>query len=903
MKRSLFLPLLLSLACGCGSSSPTSDSSILPVPAPVPGPEAAIAVSRQDVAALVTDVIANGNMGFLSPQATPTRGALPWVDSESPNASALSLALTLTAGALTGGTGPLGGSLQINGQTARFQQFRVPGGILDGSVSWSPGSQPQSWSLQFSSLTLSARGTVLTYNGGAKLSRTDQEIIWDSSLKVSQPLRALGNTGSAASESVECQNLVGTLRWNGTSATVTMNGGMLLQNKYRLSGSLQVRTDEPLQFHPGRDGRMRVDAGQLTLGSRQPVTVTATGFNLNLLDLKQNGSLVKPASWNYLGGADRIEAAPRPLLADQVLHNARVITLNDAQPRAQAVAVMDGRILKVGDEGAVLALAGPETEVVDLKGKTLLPGFIEPHMHYDSTSLQLSASPQVNADGPVPANPFLLNLGLYQTQNPAAQQRSKAEVLQLLSQRLNAHPNAPALFGFNFDPSRLVAADLFSNLTLADLDQLSGNVPIMVQNASGHISYVNSAAFRLSGVWPTAPKGPYTGTDPDVVTSGGLPTGQINEEGQQVFFKEVLTKAVALQPGGIVNLFRNYRTMQEQLALQGVTSGVDILMGHSTQASLDAEAAYTALLESREDCPTRALVYVDGLTPADSINVFAGEGNLRMRFLGVKFITDGSTQGFTAALNFDYLMPAGFIFPAGARGLLNFPDSLALLAKVQPFYARGFQLVFHANGDRSFDVVTGMLALLPTDIKQRRTRIEHFTVHADPGELAAHVQSCLDWGLYPGHTIGHVFYWGEVFRSQILGHRANDIDPVKPLLDAGVKVSLHSDSPITPVNPLLYVQIASTRLAQAAPGGVPSVLGASNTVSVLDALKCVSLYPAQAAFVDGDLGSLEDDKQGDFVVLDQDPTAIDVVANPGAIAQIKIWQTRLAGRLVSGSNP
>ena len=99
------------------------------------------------------------------------------------------------------------------------------------------------------------------------------------------------------------------------------------------------------------------------------------------------------------------------------------------------------------------------------------------------------------------------------------------------------------------------------------------------------------------------------------------------------------------------------------------------------------------------------------------------------------------------------------------------------------------------------------------------------------------------------------------------------------------------------------MQIASTRLAQAAPGGVPSVLGASNTVSVLDALKCVSLYPAQAAFVDGDLGSLEDDKQGDFVVLDQDPTSIDVVANPGAIAQIKIWQTRLAGRLVSGSNP
>ncbi|MBS2033923.1 amidohydrolase [bacterium] len=897
MNRSWFLPLLVSLACGCGSSSSTNSLGSSP-----PTPDAGLIVKRQDVAALVTDVIANGNIGFLSPLQTPVQGALPWVNSDSPNASALSLGLSLTAGALSQGPGRLGGSLQIDGTAARFQQYRVPGGRLDGSLSWSPGEQPQSWLLRFSSLTLSTPNTVLTYTGTARLTSKDQEIVWNSNLKVSQPLRILGNTGTAT-ESVECQNLVSSLRWNGDAATVTMNGGMVLQNKYSLTGNLQVRTDLPLQFHPGRDGRMRVDAGQLTLGSQQPVTVSAAGFDTNLLNLSQGGSLVKPASWNYLGGTDLKEQAPRPLVADQVLHNAQVITLNDAQPRAQAVAVMDGRILRVGDEASVTALAGPETELVDLKGKTLLPGFIEPHMHYDNTSLQLSASPQVNADGPIPANPLLLNLGLYQTQNPALQQRSKAEVLQLLSQRLAANPQAPALFGFNFDPSRLVAADLFSNLTLADLDQLSTTVPILVQNASGHISYANSAAFRLSGVWPSAPNAPYAGTDPDIVTSGGLPTGQINEEAQQEFLKTVLSRALLLQPGGIANLYRNYRTMQEQLALQGVTSGVDILMGHSTQSSLDVEAAYTAYLESREDCPTRALVYVDGLTPSDSINVFAGEGNLRLRFLGVKFITDGSTQGFTAALNFDYLLPAGFVFPAGARGLLNFPDSLALLLKVLPFYQRGFQLVFHANGDRSFDVITGMLALLPTDIKQRRTRIEHFTVHADAAELAAHVQSCLDWGLYPGHTIGHVFYWGQVFREQILGSRADHIDPVKPLLDAGVRVSLHSDSPITPVNPLLYVQIASTRLPQAPPGGVPTVLGPANTVSVLDALKCVTLYPAQAAFVDGDLGSLEEGKQGDFVVLDQDPTAIDVVANPGAIAQIKVWQTRLAGRLVSGSNP
>jgi len=144
-------------------------------------------------------------------------------------------------------------------------------------------------------------------------------------------------------------------------------------------------------------------------------------------------------------------------------------------------------------------------------------------------------------------------------------------------------------------------------------------------------------------------------------------------------------------------------------------------------------------------------------------------------------------------------------------------------------------------------------------------------------------------------------------RDSTLAQRGPDIpqniDPVRPLLDAGVKVSLHSDSPVSPSFPLLFVHFAATRLYQVPPGGTPAALGPQHRVSTLEALKCVTLYPDEAAYSEHEIGSLQPGKLADIVVLDQDPTAIDLGADPNGISRIRVLQTRLAGQLVSGANP
>ena len=913
-------------ASGCASggtntSSPSGFTGGNNQPPPPP-PQSLIAVTKQNASALVSAAIGGGSVPALIPELNE---GIPTPDLANPNGTALGLALAVALKWNGSIASPLGGTVTIQNGAATFAAFKTPTGTIDGQITVGQTVGKPAGDLDadvtFQNLRLSGYGSVLEYIGGAHLQvthRTDgSDTSWTANFSAADAARSLNY-----------QNFVATTQIRPGGATQTLNGDISLINLNRLNGRLRVETSRPLEFRGAVGSSMRLGGGQLTVFGDAPVQVSALGAGTDLTTVRFGADVSKLVSWNYLGGLARLLPALRPVVASTILRNANIITVNDARPRAQAMAIRDGRILKVGSEAEVVAFRDASTEVVDLKGKTLLPGFIEPHMHYDLTALSISGK----QNGDIPGNRQLVDCGLYDPNNPAAQELNKSTVLARLNQAVDNQ--AKGIFGSNFDPSRLTLTDRWDTLTRADLDGVDSSIPVVVQNASGHISYANSKAFALAKkkdgtpIWPTAPNPPYIPPPPPaqpgdldpnniiVDPKTGLPTGQLDEEAQVPFLGlgigAALDSTDAAQAGVKKAAFAaNWGTMQNQLAEKGVTTAVDILMGANTTQSLDAEAALVATLEAREECPTRARIYVNGLAPIDNINVFAGEGNSRMRFLGAKFITDGSTQGFTGGLNFNYINPSVIppvlpVIPTPTNGLVDFVNSLALLQVVQPYYDRGFQLCFHVNGDRAFDILTGALQMLPADIKSRRTRLEHFTIHQNiaQGGLNSHAATCVQLGLYPGHTIGHVFYWGGIFNGVILDPDvAQNIDPVKAFLDSGIKVSLHSDSPISPVFPMLYLQTAVTRFLQVPPGATPGRLGPQHAVTALEAIKCITIYPAEAAFSEQEIGSLEEGKFADTVLLDQDPTVPALANDPNAISRIAVLQTRLAGRLVSGANP
>lgn len=930
MKRQLTTSLLVSLLLGgCGSDSrldvppliPTStqtlttstaSSSTTLAPAPAPQP---VVLDATRASAAATDVLAEGSVNFFRAQATDQSSALPDASVSSPNNTALSLALAVTLNRSGQLISPLGGSCEIDNEAARFLNLRTATATVSGTIQFQSAPAAADPAAQttvvFHDVKVSQGSQTLTINGPAQLTVSDgggaQTVTWVSNCTTVSGSRRIGFDDWTVVTRVQQQ-----------LATQEIQGRLIVQAARGLDGVLTVTTPTPVRLAEGKltAGVVSIaGVGEVQLKSLQPLK--------NLFELSCNGSPVKLVSWGYLGGLREILPAVEPLRADTILTNANILTMEDGQPRAQALAIRRGRLLRVGSEAQVAVFASPDTRQLDMGGKSVLPGFLEPHMHYDLQALHLSAQAHRNADGVVPANTRLVDCGLYDFHNPAQQEKSKASVLQALAGAVADNPNAHAIFGFNYDPSRLQEADLFKNLTRQELDQISSTIPIVVQNASGHISYANSAAFRQAKVngqtvWPTAPNAPFQpppdappfrGSDIVLDPQTGLPTGQLDEQAQDAFI--ALAALGALQGNTpltealpFLNYLRNYRTLQEQLGERGITTAVWILVGAGQTMSVDAEEGIVAELEARVDCPVRSLLYVNSDLDANGLDVFAGEGNDRLRVVGAKFITDGSTQGFTAGLNFNYLQPVvDFVFPAGLQGLLNFADAATLAMKILPYYQKGFQLAFHANGDRAFRQVVAALKMFPDDIKQRRTRVEHFTVH-QPSELQQDVQDCLDLGLYPGHTMGHVFYWGRVFQQRILGADvAQNIDPVGALLSRGVKVSLHSDAPVSPPFPLLFVQTAVNRLYQVPPGQQPAALGPQHAVSVTEALKCVTLYPAQAALMDDQIGSLREGKYADLVVLDADPVTVASSSDPNAISSIQVLQTWLSGQQVPRTRP
>jgi len=539
--------------------------------------------------------------------------------------------------------------------------------------------------------------------------------------------------------------------------------------------------------------------------------------------------------------------------ADTIFYGGPIVTVNPQNDEVQALAIKGGKIVALGTAATVAKnWQSDSTKMIDLKGQTLMPGFVEPHIHIIGTAL---------AEG--------LGLNLSNFTLPY-------DTLDTLGDKMRAHlstvPPGGWLFGFGVDPSR--TSPFMAELTADELDKVSTTVPIFIINQSGHIGYVNHKALELAGVTESTPNP--SGGGVYVKDAHGKLTGKLIEPPSYAPFMAKMPRPSA------EDLVKAVKKTTQYIASTGVTTSAEITVGF--ESGLESEVKLYKELAANEGLPIRVRAYLYGpAIPAGYHGLKPNEGDDRLRFIGVKFISDGSTQGLTAALNEPYTYPKN----THNRGNLNY-KSEDLYQQMKLYFDRGWQIAVHANGDRAISQTLAsykkLLAGNPHP-EERRLRIEHFTINTP-----AQVKEAVRLGVIPGFTIGHVDYWGEAFHNHLVGpERANRIDPSAAFKKAGGRFAYHSDSPVSNVGPLNYISEGAGRLWQEPPR---KVLGPQEQVSVDDAIRAVTINAAYEMFSDDKIGSLELGKQADLVVLAANPrtTPVDQIRN------IQVKETWIDGK-------
>ncbi|MBW7998049.1 MAG: amidohydrolase [Candidatus Glassbacteria bacterium] len=529
-----------------------------------------------------------------------------------------------------------------------------------------------------------------------------------------------------------------------------------------------------------------------------------------------------------------------PLMAEQpqtILYNGNIITVDNRQPRARAVAVAGGRFIAVGTNREIRALANARTKEIDLGGRTVVPGFIDAHSHPASAGRRHLT--RVDCD-----------------------LRSIAEIQQAIRARAARTPAGEWVLGFKYDDTKTSEGRFLSR---DDLDAAAPDHPVFVVHRGGHSQYVNSLAYSKAGVTESTP-------DPDGGRFVRNPdTGKLNGR--------ILERAAGAFSAVIPEEYdrQDYRAgvklISGMLARAGITSVHD---AYSSTADLQA---YQDAREAGE-LLTRLYCLMDSAQIDDMIEagVRTGFGDEWVRIGAMKATCDGSISERTARLS------EPFIGSPDDYGIIVTQEA-ELYELARKAHEAGWQIGIHANGDVAIDITLGIYERLQREIPRRdpRFRLEHCTVIND-----SLVKRIAALGAIPTPFSTYVYFHGEKMR--FYGEkRLNSMFAVRSFLDAGVMVTQTSDYPPGPFEPMMALQSSVTRTDMNG-----KLWGPDQRVSVEEAIRVGTLHGAYASYEENLKGSIEPGKLADLVVLGEDPTAVD----PFTIIEIPVERTMVGGRWV-----
>lgn len=518
---------------------------------------------------------------------------------------------------------------------------------------------------------------------------------------------------------------------------------------------------------------------------------------------------------------------------DLVLYNANIITIDADRPRAQAAAIWRDRIMAVGTNDEVRALANRNTKLVDLTGRTVVPGFIDAHSH--------------------PAVAGRLHL-----RQVDADLRSITAIQAAIRERAAKTPKGEWIVAFKYDDTKTAEGRF---LTREDLDAATTDHPVYVEHRGGHSAYVNSLAFERVGIKEDTPD-PAGGR---YVREGGRLSGRVLETGQAIFERTIPYNYTR------DDYREGVKLISKMLAKVGVTSVHD---AYGNPADLGAyhDARDAGELLTRVYC----LIGSSALDQLIAAGVRTGFGDEWVRVGAVKMTCDGSISERTARLSQPYIGR-----PNDYGILVRGEDQLYPIAKKA--HDAGWQIGIHANGDVAIDLVLGIYERLQRESPRRdpRFRIEHCTVIND--DLVRRIRNL---SAIPNPFSTYVYFHGEKMR-EYGAERLNSMFAVRSFLDAGVKVTQTSDYPPGPFEPMMALQSSVTRTDMRG-----TVWGAKQKVTVEEALKVGTLHGAYASFEEEQKGSITSGKLADLVVLGRDPLR----EEPSTLITIPVERTMVGGR-------
>ncbi|MDG2334452.1 MAG: amidohydrolase family protein [Myxococcota bacterium] len=525
-------------------------------------------------------------------------------------------------------------------------------------------------------------------------------------------------------------------------------------------------------------------------------------------------------------------------LASLFVTHAEIMTMDETCPRADSIWIDGGKIAWIG-----LAQDRPEAsqglDEFDCAGRFVMPGFVEPHMHLAPLAL---------------LQPFE-NVGPFRFE-------TTAQAIDRLAEVARETPEDDWVLGRQFDPSLQEGPPA---LTRSMLDRASTRHPIFVYNASLHLAYCNTRALEIAGITAETEDPPASEIVRD---SNGEPNGVLKAG-----------PAMALVARHNPSL-RGKNAAEACLKVFNHANrvGITTLCDQGTglfQGTRELDL-YEALRTSQR--MTARFRYSLGNTLAerwDQTEIAWGQGDEWVRATGWKIVSDGSNQGRTGLQREPFL--------GSDENGIAYIEPEELEAAVEQRLREGWPLCVHANGDAAIDRALAAFERadqLGLDPGGRRSRIEHCSILHDE-----HIERMAALGISPSFLIGHVYYWGHAFIHDLFGpEKAAKLDRTASCEKAGIRWTLHSDDPVTEMNPLRCIENAVTRKLWKGDG----LLAPEERISVDAALRASTIDAAWQCHSDQEVGSLEPGKYADFVVLDADPRQVEA-DDLGAIKILETW--------------
>ncbi len=530
----------------------------------------------------------------------------------------------------------------------------------------------------------------------------------------------------------------------------------------------------------------------------------------------------------------------------RVFINAKVLTVNHKNDIAEAVSIRGGRIEAVGSNSEIKNLIESNTQVTDLNGQTLIPGFFDAHSHFPSSGLSAFA-----ADLSPP---------------PIGTTRSFADIRIALDKVAQDSEEGQWVLGFGYDDSLLAEN---RHPTRDELDGISKNHPIYLWHSSGHMGVTNSAGFAKLGI------------DENTQSTAGGVIGRDSDSGKLNGLLQEKSAPSLTELTAELSYFKYYKILQAASAdysSHGITTAQSgaanetLLKALSWVVKLDFLPFRLVVLPRHESLGKQIL---DGRFNADDYN------SDWFQVGPLKLFADGSPQGYTAYLTEPYYKPP--VDNPDYRGFPAMPQA-KLIKLVDEYQKAGIQLAVHGNGDAAIDNILEAFEKAQSETKGTTRNI---LMHAQMARIDQ-LEKMPQLGITPSFFNSHTYYWGDVHSQKGLGpKRAAGISAAASAKKSGLRFSLHSDAPVTPINPLQLIWSAVNRQTLSGKG-----MGANERISIMSALRAVTIDAAWQVFQDDNRGSIEVGKFADLVILSGDILAED------DIRDLRVVETIVGGEVV-----